>query len=646
MPGTPEVNPLSFFLRNTLSGAQDNASVATNALIIPLGKRTNLARARQQINDLFDQTEKALKDLVDNIEQTKNDNAGLERKTKRQEDRQQKTVSTHKGSKNAIMGSVLGIALGYAAHIMGDVSQGAKDIISATTRFVIDKTNKIKDFAKRGFDYVVTSTKALISAGLSGASTLMKGVGEKIGETIGSAIDRIEVWAKDGSQRVEEGLDGGKDYVRKFIPDSTIPQKASLSIVNGVKRFWSKMVRLLHDWLWSLFSSQAQLGGGIIGGEGQPFGGENFNGPHAEPGSVPEVGGGGEPTSPIVSPSGKIEPIVKGPNGRAVQSAKMPEMMRYAEDQLRKEGVPEDHVKAAAAILVGEAQMESGLNPTKVHDFGTGYGIYGARLERRDKMFRWLEANGYSRDSAEGQMRYMSHEAMTDYPATRKLLLTATPENAADESWGVTKSFENPKVVNNRTGAVLGALAAAKDDNRSPLMQQAEPEQSTLNVPPQLPKVETQPPAPPHSVAPAKPYQPSPLPKVEISQPARPVTQTPPSGTPEDTDDSYRLDTSVSVDKGDDSLPDGGLEKPAFPNVKGGLAQHVYDSKMQVVPDAPIEPAPLPSKQKPEETPDEDSTPKTDRTSAADPQRDWPPVAPHMQAQENLGMVFVNAGYS
>ncbi len=101
-------------------------------------------------------------------------------------------------------------------------------------------------------------------------------------------------------------------------------------------------------------------------------------------------------------------------------AARTGDMMRYAMDQLRTEGVPEDQLRQAAAHMVGQAQMESGLNPNAVHDGGTGYGIYGARdpngrvKNAVREMLRWLKANGYEPNSAEGQMRYMTHEAMSD----------------------------------------------------------------------------------------------------------------------------------------------------------------------------------------------------------------------------------------
>ncbi len=120
--------------------------------------------------------------------------------------------------------------------------------------------------------------------------------------------------------------------------------------------------------------------------------------------------------------------------------------MRVAIDQLRKEGVAPAHLRSAAALLVGMGISESGLNPSAPHDGGTGYGIYGARLERRDAMFAWLAANGYAKNSLEGQMRFMAHEAMTNprFARTRGILSGATPENVIGSASGVTTNFEAP----------------------------------------------------------------------------------------------------------------------------------------------------------------------------------------------------------
>lgn len=142
------------------------------------------------------------------------------------------------------------------------------------------------------------------------------------------------------------------------------------------------------------------------------------------------------------------------------------DMMTWAIDQLRAEGVPEDNLRAAAAHLVGQAYMESGLNPNATHDNGTGYGIYGARLGRADNMLDWLKANGYPQNSAEGQMRYMAHEAMNGdaYGRTRDVLMNASPDTLAKNSGVITANFERPAVNNDRSGAVVSAYNAFDPD--------------------------------------------------------------------------------------------------------------------------------------------------------------------------------------
>lgn len=149
--------------------------------------------------------------------------------------------------------------------------------------------------------------------------------------------------------------------------------------------------------------------------------------------------------------------------------ARTAEMMRYAMDQLRREGVPEAQLRQSAAHLVGQATMESGLDPNKTHDPDasgrpTGYGIYGARLVRRDRMLKWLEDNGYARNSPEGQMRYMTHEAMSGrYPRTKRILMGNGTGNVDSDTNTITGEFESPKVINYRAGAVKGAYRTGPD---------------------------------------------------------------------------------------------------------------------------------------------------------------------------------------
>lgn len=154
-------------------------------------------------------------------------------------------------------------------------------------------------------------------------------------------------------------------------------------------------------------------------------------------------------------------------------SARTGPMMAYAMDQLRREGVPEGKLRESAAHLVGQAHMESGLDPNKSHDGGTGYGIYGARdpspgRGRRTDMFNWLEKNGYAKNSAEGQMRYMAHEAMSGrYRQTRRILMGEGSGNLDSDTNTITREFESPAIVNRRSGAVRNALQAGPESEAS-----------------------------------------------------------------------------------------------------------------------------------------------------------------------------------
>jgi hypothetical protein len=151
------------------------------------------------------------------------------------------------------------------------------------------------------------------------------------------------------------------------------------------------------------------------------------------------------------------------------------------EDQLRKEGVPEANVKEAANLLAGQALMESGLDPTKTHDKGTGYGIFGARDPkglgtggRASNMLNWMKEHGYAKDSLEGQSRYMAHEAMTtkEYAPSRGALMGATEANRRQGVNTFIQNFERPqdrgpKQLAGRMGTTERAARVAADAKAS-----------------------------------------------------------------------------------------------------------------------------------------------------------------------------------
>jgi hypothetical protein len=172
----------------------------------------------------------------------------------------------------------------------------------------------------------------------------------------------------------------------------------------------------------------------------------------APPGAPAGAAPAGAPAgaAPASAPAGARAPRApratpKGEAGRiAVAKAAM-------KDQLRKEGVPEANLEEASNLLAGQALSESDLVPTREHDKGTGYGIYGARddpkgrSKRRSAMLNWMKEQGYAKDSLEGQAKYMAHEATSaGYSRSRAALMGATPANRAAGVSTLISDFERP----------------------------------------------------------------------------------------------------------------------------------------------------------------------------------------------------------
>jgi hypothetical protein len=147
-------------------------------------------------------------------------------------------------------------------------------------------------------------------------------------------------------------------------------------------------------------------------------------------------------------------------------------VMKAFADELRKKGVSAENLPYAVAALAGQVKAESSFNPQAVHDKNTGYGIYGARdprpgVGRRTDMLKWLEGNGFAKDSAEGQARYMVEEAFTKYPATKKALVNANKENLGAVTAVLVNDFERPQErrqnIENRTKYSIGYVPSSVD---------------------------------------------------------------------------------------------------------------------------------------------------------------------------------------
>lgn len=131
--------------------------------------------------------------------------------------------------------------------------------------------------------------------------------------------------------------------------------------------------------------------------------------------------------------------------------------------------VGQGYSKPQAAGIVGNLLHESGLDPTVSHDQGTGIGIAGWRLERRQALREFAAARGTSETDFKTQLAFVDHELKTSEPGARTALMQAqTPQDAAV----AFIRFERPKGYNetnpalahgasNRVGLAKAVAAAA-----------------------------------------------------------------------------------------------------------------------------------------------------------------------------------------
>ena len=84
-----------------------------------------------------------------------------------------------------------------------------------------------------------------------------------------------------------------------------------------------------------------------------------------------------------------------------------------------------------AAALAGQAEWESGGNPTASHDKGTGFGIFGFRdptsgQGRKTDLFNWAKANNLDPNDETTQLKFSVHELNTSEKAAGDALRAST----------------------------------------------------------------------------------------------------------------------------------------------------------------------------------------------------------------------------
>jgi hypothetical protein len=253
--------------------------------------------------------------------------------------------------------------------------------------------------------------------------THVPGFWENIHKDFGwNSIKEMTGFARGGIINVgEAGLEAVIPLVGPYSPATEKTAQLMLNALQAIKDIWQNFTGV-------------NRGGAIVGGIGGATPGGGGGGGTGQ-------GGGGQGT-------GQGRGGGDGSGGGSIPS-NAPAALKAAEDQLRKEGVPEANIHAAAAALIGNAGQE-GLNPTAHHDVNKqtgafGLGIYGASAVRKGPMLAWMRAQGYADNSLEGQARYMAHEAMSaQYGATRQALMGANEGNLNSVTETVMRNFERP----------------------------------------------------------------------------------------------------------------------------------------------------------------------------------------------------------
>ena len=103
---------------------------------------------------------------------------------------------------------------------------------------------------------------------------------------------------------------------------------------------------------------------------------------------------------------------------------------------------------AAACGVIANISEENSIFDTGLYEYGSGagYGLIQWTGVRRDRLFEWLEANGYDRTSFEGQMYFMMDELNTYYTDVYEYLLNVpdTAQGAYDAGWYWCYWYERP----------------------------------------------------------------------------------------------------------------------------------------------------------------------------------------------------------
>lgn len=300
------------FLRETLSGAQVDPSVADEAIIIPIGKRTNLARARADISKAFDRIESAIKH-GDAIDARAKVSTKTTTNTRPQRALAVATKSRYKHNGGGDL-SILSMALGAALATIPAIFKSAKTVteqgVTAVAASAGNAVAWVSNSAKRAEKNAGTAWNAVGDSGIKVAEStteqttdVYSSVGKTAAESAANLDGEVALWA-DSAGRGAKALSDVQS-VNEIAPElnAQVPDRAKNVAKAATITFWQNMKRVIHDWLWGMFgatsegigdangsggSSGADAGGGTPGG-GTPGGGG---------GGTPGGGGGGTRDTP------------------------------------------------------------------------------------------------------------------------------------------------------------------------------------------------------------------------------------------------------------------------------------------------------------------------------------------------------------
>ena len=103
-------------------------------------------------------------------------------------------------------------------------------------------------------------------------------------------------------------------------------------------------------------------------------------------------------------------------------------------------------------------QEESGGNPTAVHDQGTGYGLFGHRLGRRDALRQYAATRGVDVSDGRMQIEFALNEIKNNYQSVWNIVTSPNP--TLNDLWRAAKAWEgfSETVYTRRLNSLRNAL--------------------------------------------------------------------------------------------------------------------------------------------------------------------------------------------